>query len=297
MTIETPTGILVPRLEPGSPEWLSRMSASKIAAVVGLSRFQSRFSLWHEMAGLLEPSPQSAVMSRGHYLEPAIAAWFADQHPDWTISETGTFKNPDRDWQIATPDRLVTHPNGHVELLQCKSAADHRDEWGADGSGQIPVGYRAQVTWEMDTVGVSTCHVAVIHAYLEFRSYIIEYDPVYADFLRDEAMLFLRDLADRRPPAIDAHKATYEAVRQLNPDILPEMVEVPDGIAELWLEAVMTERDAKGQRRFAAAMLSDHMGSAQDAYWRGRCIAQRRTKNGETPYLCVARGAFKESAA
>ena len=50
----TPTGVLVPRLEPGSAAWLQRMSASKIAAVVGLSSYQSRFSLWHRMAGLVE---------------------------------------------------------------------------------------------------------------------------------------------------------------------------------------------------------------------------------------------------
>ena len=85
----TPTGVLLAEpLVPGSPEWLQRMSASKIAAVVGLSPYQSRYSLWMQMAGLAPQPVQTKAMSRGHYLEPAIAAWFADQHPDWTVTTT-----------------------------------------------------------------------------------------------------------------------------------------------------------------------------------------------------------------
>jgi len=36
----TPSGVLVPRIEPGNPEWLRVMSASKIAAVLGLSPWE-----------------------------------------------------------------------------------------------------------------------------------------------------------------------------------------------------------------------------------------------------------------
>lgn len=106
--MNAPTGVLLgPRMEPGSPDWLATMSASKIAAVVGLSTYESRFSLWHRMSGLIDPEPDDDEKRRGHYLEPAIARWFADQHPEWVIEPTGTWGHQDRPWQTASPDRLV----------------------------------------------------------------------------------------------------------------------------------------------------------------------------------------------
>ncbi len=44
---------------PGSPEWLQLITASKIPSILGISRFKSQFSLWHEMAGNVETEPIS----------------------------------------------------------------------------------------------------------------------------------------------------------------------------------------------------------------------------------------------
>lgn len=293
-----PSGILVPPIAPGSAEWWQKMSASKIAAVVGLSPYTSRFALWHEMAGLIEPEPMNDTMRRGHYLEPAIAAWFADQHPDPVVSETGTWQHPTRGWQIASPDRLLTYPSGHVELLQCKSAAD-LDEWGPDGSDEIPPGYRAQVQWEMDTTGTQLCHVAVILPYLEFRSYPIPYDPTDAAFLVAEAQRFLDELGMGIPPSLDSHTATYQTVRRMHPLIEDTAVEVPGETVEEWLAAVVAKREADAAKRLAGAKLLNLMGNAKDAYHQGQRIAYRMAKTPEdTPYLCAVKGAtsLKETA-
>ena len=39
---------------PGSDEWLRRVTASKVPAILGVSRFKSQYTLWHEMAGLVD---------------------------------------------------------------------------------------------------------------------------------------------------------------------------------------------------------------------------------------------------
>jgi putative phage-type endonuclease len=295
--VVTPSGVLLERpLVPGSAEWLQRMSASKIAAVVGLSPYESRYSLWMRMTGLVPQQEQTSAMSRGHYLEPAIAAWFADQHPDWTITPTGTFQHPRESWMVASPDRLAVHPSGHVELVQCKSAADST-EWGPDGSDEIPPGYDAQVQWEMLVTGLLRCHVAVITAYLEFREYVIDFDPAKADFLRGEAAEFMASVAEGRRPDLDSHKQTYEAVMLLHPQIRPEQVEVPPHVGEMYVEALAAFAEAEAQKRFASSMLANYMGEAQTAFHLGRPIARRQARKDGTPYVCAVRGAVKESAA
>lgn len=278
MTVEIPTGIPMPTIEPASPEWYRRMSASKIAGVVGLSQFESRFSVWCRMSGLLPYEPETDVQRRGHYLEPAVAAWFADQVPEVTVVETGTFAHPERDWQIATPDRLVYYPSGHVELLQCKSSAED-EKWGEEGTDEIPPGYRAQVMWEMDTTGLSTCHVAAILPRLEFRRYTVAYDAEEAAFLRDQALEFMASLVRGERPDLDAHTATYRTLRALHPDIADYGEEVGD-IGQEWMDAVadaavMTERVA-----LAKARLLDAMGPAKRALVAGRAVARRQSGRG-----------------
>jgi len=291
MTATAPAAVLLPTVEPGSEEWLRRMSASKIAAVLGLSTYESRFSLWHRMAGLTEPEPDDDLKRRGHYLEPAIAAWFADQHPDWQVDTTGTWVHPERDWTAASPDRLITTETGEVRLLECKSAAEP-SEWGEPGTDQIPAGYRAQVQWQMDVLGVRVCHVAVLTAYLSFAEYVVTYDPDDATFMRTRAAEFMASLpggkAPRRPD-IDGHSATYQAVRELHPDIDGGDYDVPAPLAERYCAARHALKAAETNEREARAELADAMGTAKRAVFDGDVIATRAAKQGGTPYLTAAK--------
>jgi predicted phage-related endonuclease len=94
-------------MDPGSPEWVRCMTASKVAAVLGLSPWQSRFSLWYEMAGAVEHQAGTPQQARGHYLEDGVARWVADQHGLTHIAPGGCWRNRARPWQVASPDRLV----------------------------------------------------------------------------------------------------------------------------------------------------------------------------------------------
>jgi putative phage-type endonuclease len=285
----TPSGVLLPTpLVPGSAEWLSRMSASKIAAVVGLSPYQSRYSLWMRMAGLVPQEAQSDEMARGHYLEPGLAAWFADQHPEWTVSTTGTFRHATEPWMVGSPDRLGTLPNGHMVLVQCKTAGD-QEHYGDALSDDLPLGYRAQAMWEMLVTGLRTCHFAVLLPYLEFREFVVEYVEAEAAYLRSEARKFLDSIAAGVRPDLDGHKATYEVVKQLHPDIDDVKVDVPAELAVAYVESVAACKAAEAAKRKASALLVEEMGSAKAAYHGGVCVARRQCKGDGPPFLVAAK--------
>lgn len=290
MTITVPTGVPAGRLEPGSAEWMRYMSASKIAAVVGLSPWESKFSLYHRMTGLVPAEDENDQTRRGHYLEPAVADWFADQHPDWRIEQCGSFLHRDRRWQAATPDRLAIDEAGIIVAVECKSTADMTG-WGEQGTDEIPVYYRCQVMWQMDTLGLQRCHIAMIGPSLVFAEYVVDYDPDEATILRDAATAFLADVAAERRPALDDSTATYQVLRALHPDIDGSSVDVPDELARTYLQAVTDAKAAQAAKQAATSRLLDRMGDARDAYWNGNKIAYRMAKNGDTPYLVAARGA------
>lgn len=295
MSATTPTGVLVPRIEVGDPEWLRVMSASKIAAVLGLSPWESRFSLYHRMTGAVQDEGNDNTR-RGHYLEPAIAAWFADQHPDWLIEPTGTWLHPHRPWQAATPDRTATLPDGEVELVELKSSADD-EGWGDPGTDAVPVYYRAQVLWQMDVLGLRRCHVAVLLPHLKFQAYVVDYDAAEAAFMRNAAEQFLADLRAGNRPPIDDSTATYQVVRELHPDINGEETEVPAGLASEFLDAIDAEHDAKQAARLARARMADAMGSARYAVANQTRIARRQTTDGCTPYVVACQTTKQRRAA
>ncbi|MBB4984965.1 YqaJ viral recombinase family nuclease [Streptomyces nymphaeiformis] len=212
ITTQPPTGVLLGQYAPGTPEWEQAraglcITATEIAAVVGLSPWQSRFSLWHKKAGLPTPpfQPNPAV-EWGNRLEDAVAKKFADEH-GMDLHETGTWRHCDRDWQRATPDRI-----GDNCLVEVKTSP-FGEGWGPAGSDEIPVYYRCQVQWQMDVTGYRTTHVALLVSGHDYREYTVEYDIDDARILREAAWRFLDDVRQGNRPPIDGADATYQTIR------------------------------------------------------------------------------------
>jgi putative phage-type endonuclease len=293
-TLDTTTGVTravsVPDLTPGTPEWLQLMTASKVAAVLGLSPFESRYSLWQRMAGHLPPVPESTVMRRGHYLEPAVRAWYADQHPDLAITETGTWRSLDDPRFAATPDGLAHGDAPAPILLEFKTASDD-SQWGKAGTDEIPPAYRVQVMWGLHVLGLRTAHVAVLTAFLEFREYVISYDDFEAGLLVDAVTEFLDSITTGTAPDLDGHDETYRAVRALHPDIDDTAVELPADVAVAYAEAVAAIEAAEAAKTAASAAVIDAMGSARRATYGGAPVAMRVPGRGDAaPYLTKSRG-------
>ncbi|MFL1444025.1 YqaJ viral recombinase family nuclease [Nocardiopsis protaetiae] len=297
-------GRVIDPVAPGSREWLGYMSASKIASVVGLSPWQSRFSLWQEMSGQLEPEPMTTDQARGHYLEPAVCAWFADQHPEFEVLPGYTWTRDDYRWMLASPDRLVYLPDGDVPaavilneddtpppppaLLEVKTSATD-DEWGRPGTDEIPAYYRPQVVWQMAVTGAERVFVAVLTSRLEFREYVVEYDPDDAEWLIDQADEFMSSLVFGEEPDLDEHKATYEAVRRLHPEIDGEDIEIPPALAAEYVGAVTAKKAAEKRHQGATTAVADAMGTAKRAVCAGHTIATRQAKGKAAPYVVAGR--------
>lgn len=287
-----------PPLIPGSPEWRREMTASKVAAALGLSPWESRFSLWHKLAGQLDfDDLQTSAQSRGHFLEPAVAAWLADQ-TGLHLRPGGCWRNAEHPWMVASPDRLAyasRYARKPLALVEIKTSGE-MDEWGPDGSDEIPPGYRAQVVFQLDTLGLKTAHVAVLLPRLQFRGYVIRHDEGEAAFIRGEVTAFLDSLPGgpaEQVPSIDDHDQTFRAIRELHPDIEDREAEVPLSLATAYCDAVTGLRAAEDEHQLRRSELAQHMGAAKKAVVRTgpdvvHTIAARQAKAGGTPFVKAA---------
>jgi putative phage-type endonuclease len=289
MTIQF-TDPSVPEVQPGSAEWMTYMTASKVSAIMKHSSYDSYLSLWLKMAGQIPREQDTDITRRGHYLEPAVRAWFRDQHPDWQVTETGMWIHKEIPWAASTPDGIIHTPEG-TELFEAKSSTIDGD-WGEPGTDQVPPGYYDQAQWQMFTTGLRRVRLAVIKTYLEFAEYVIEYDPGYVATMLARVIEFMDSLEQGKRPSLDpldGHASTYEAVKQLNPGIEDEEFELEDADAIRFLKANADRKAAELIEQGAKSYIADQAGEARSITWNGKKLFTRQSRGGGTPYLVASK--------
>ncbi len=274
-----------------SPAWnalrAKGIGGSEIAAVVGLSPWTSRFTIWHRKVGRLGPQNPSESMNWGKRLEPAICQAYADRHPDVLVRVAGLFRNAERPWQLASCDRLLAESEAHHShaVLEVKTADGHDAwEWGKEGTDEVPPYYRCQALWYLDVLDLTVSHIAVLIGGNDYREYVIEYAKDEAEWLREEGRKFWQSVLNGEAPPLDGSDSTYQAVREMHPEI--EMVEVElDPIdVDLWLESQQAMKDHAAALLLAKARVMEQMGTARYGLVNGERVVIRQSTKGGIPY-------------
>lgn len=281
------TAILVTEAAPDSPEWHAArrngIGASEISAVVGLNPRTSAFELWHVKKGNLpEADPTNPLFYWGHALEPLVAERFAETHPEFWVQEIGTHRHSDRAWQFANLDRsLISTPGSdHFDLrhqipLEIKTTR-YPDGWGASGTDQIPLHVRCQVMQQMDVFDAPYAWVAVLIGGSDYREYRIEFDESDAAALREAGAAFWASLQTDDEPPIDCSDATYQAVRDLHPDIDGEDVDLNPALYARYAASKADADSAADAHRQAKSELLAAMGTARRALVNGAPVLRRQ---------------------
>ncbi|GAA4823827.1 lambda-exonuclease family protein [Streptomyces ziwulingensis] len=295
-----PDGILIGHLTPGTAAWDEAragltITATEIAAVVSLSPWMSRFTLWHKKSGLAAaPFEMTPAIEWGTRLEDAVASKWQDEHPGYIAAPAGTWRHREREWQRATPDRLIYPqpasefevPEQAEELLEVKTSP-FGDDWGPSGADDgVPVWYRCQVIWQMDTLGLRRTRFGVLIGGWDYREYTVDYDDTEAKILRDAAEHFLDEVREGRRPAIDGADDTYQTIR-VQPSHYDDVdVEIPPVDAARYEQAQATSKAAAAELTAAKGVVLDHIGTGRRAVVGERRIAYRIAKpDGTTKSL------------
>lgn len=249
------------------------VTASEIPIVLGLSPWQSAFSLyWQKIEGTrVEETP---AMLAGRLAEPAIVTWFEQQYPHLLPVPAGLYAQEDRPWQLATPDRLLYHGDTLAALLECKYLINSFDGWGVAGSDDIPVQYRAQVLWQLDVLDLDLVYVAAWHG-AEFRTYQVHRDEQDLRVMREAGRRFWQRLQDQDPPPVDDHPATLDTLRVLHPKLADRDQEVTAATVNGYTRATTLTRNAERLRRLFESRLRDEMGDARRATHQGVPVMTR----------------------
>lgn len=290
----TAVELLPPGTGPHDERWheLRRagVTASEIAAILGISPYDSAFNLhWAKLNDWRWDGNEYTGV--GTHLEAPVADWWmaeCDPLENLAMLPAGLYAHPDRPWQLATPDRLLrlgcpgdgcdgsgTYASGRLTfecpdcdgegglltaLLECKWVAQSWDGWGEEGTDEVPVYYRAQALWQLDVLGVDEVHIAVLGP-TGFRAYLVRRDEDDLQLMRAAGAEFVRQLEAGEAPAVDGHSATVGALRKLHPGLGDGDVQVPVELAERYRMARADRKSADERVDQCEAELRALLGS------------------------------------
>jgi len=276
------TAVLIPTSN--EADWLEArrqgVTASEIAILMGLSPYSSPYALYHQKLGILPPEDETAAMERGKVLEPYIAEKFAGMHPEHVVlgDGRGLWRHADRNWQMATPDRTLHQPcgdgfggSGHFTqpraVLECKVDGGS-DEWGEEGTGEIPVHYRCQVLWQCRVMDVRRWYAVALRVRdWRIRVYTGEIDAAAVadlELMETEALAFLDRIDRQDAPDIDWRPATIAALKTLHPSVDDDVTAgIGPQLADRYEAACRNYKHWERRKRLYEAQIRDRAGNAR----------------------------------
>lgn len=196
-------------------EWLERrrksIGGSDAAAVLGLSKYSTPYTVWADKTGKLPDKPDSEAMRLGRDLEDYVARRWQEETGKKVRRLQAMLYNPLYPFAHADVDRMVV---GEDAGLECKttSTLDVRQFRGVE----FPEKYYVQCVHYMAVTGAKRWYLAVLVFGRGFYTYTLERDQAEIDALMDAEGRFWRDhVSQDVPPPPDGSEATAEALQTI----------------------------------------------------------------------------------
>lgn len=242
-------------------QWLEErrkgVGGSDVAAILGLSKWQTPLSVYNSKIGDELIDEDNASMEWGRRLEPVIRQKYCD-----TVGMTVTvpdqlIRSKEHPFMIANVDG-IREDGRIVEIKTARSAAD----WGDEGTDQIPEYYLTQVQHYMTVTGADSCDVAVLIGASDFRIYTVKSDPELAAMLIEEESKFWQMVENKTPPAprsLDEMKVAFPT----STDTAVEANAEINGALEELRNVLEEQKKIEGTAKELTAKIQGYMGTAE----------------------------------
>jgi putative phage-type endonuclease len=207
-------------------QWLAErrqgIGASDAPTVVGVRTEPSRFRLWCDKRGTIEPDPPNEAMQWGLRLEPAISEAFQERTGLEVCRHQVSLVHRDLPWMRATLDGVFGGAReGIVEFKACGSWSARKLPEDGDSS-RLPEPWIIQAQHQL-AVSHERLAIFAVFADMSLRLYEVERDDVMiAEIIRLEEA-FWRHVTDGTPPAEFGPADVQTIGKYFNRDDAPEV--------------------------------------------------------------------------
>lgn len=154
------------------------IGGSDAPVIMGLSSWKSRYELWQEKVGEKEPDDLSEVerVQWGIILEAVVATMYTKRTGKKVRRVNQRQIDREHPWRVAQIDRRIVG-GGILEIKTTDAAM--ANEWGPEGSAEIPLHYYAQVQHQLAVMREAFAEVAVLIGGNRMRLYLVPRDDQF----------------------------------------------------------------------------------------------------------------------
>lgn len=259
-------------------EWLryrkSGIGGSDVAAILGISKWNSAISLWLDKTNQTnEPVEENEAMQWGTIMEPIIRNHFAEVTGKTVVEVKAMLQHPEYPFMLADVDGLTEDDEGNPAILEIKTASEYkRSEWEND----IPSYYQTQVQHYLCVTGVQKAYVAVLIGGNSFKVYEVDADAEIQSMLIAVEKDFWNKVQNMIRPELDGSDAAKNLLDSLYHGGISEEIVMPDEAIEYvdaYIEACAEEDNAKAKKQEASNHIKEIMGDYDKATCLGHSIS------------------------
>jgi putative phage-type endonuclease len=186
------------------------LGASEVAGVLGLSPWDTPFTVWLRKVELGGEKPDSEAMEFGRRAEDMLGRWFTDRTGLYVYGEQTWHTHPRLPWFGATVDGMAFASTGdEVGTVEYKTTSE--PEWDI-----APDHYQCQAQAQMACTGASCTWFGVLHiAYgrPKFRVYELARDEANIAYIERECSRWWTEHVETGvPPEVTGHDADTRAL-------------------------------------------------------------------------------------
>jgi putative phage-type endonuclease len=174
------------------------IGGSDVAAICGLSKWKTPLDVFLDKIGETEEEQnESEYAYWGNILENVVAEEFQKRTGLKVYEAEETFVHKDYPFMRANVDRMI---EGEDAILECKTAK-FAQEWGQDGTDEMPAPYLLQVAHYLTVTQKSVAYVAVLIGGSDFR--ILKYTrnmELEAKIIEIEKEFWNKHVLEKFPP-------------------------------------------------------------------------------------------------
>ncbi len=207
------------------------ITATDIAAIVGLNHWSSPLSVWRDKMGLSPEKEVTPAMQLGIDIEPWVGAQFG-KLKGVEVVKADFVKHKDFDWMGVTPDFYI----GEDALLECKYAGTNAAKaFGEEYTDVVPDHYVIQVQYQLGVTGRKKGYLAVFapSIYPGIRIYEFDFNPELFARLQFAARKFwFEHVVKEVAPEITGSKADTDAINATPADPSEDWIRADDKLEE-----------------------------------------------------------------
>lgn len=248
-------------------DWLLQrregVGSSDASAILGLSSYESAYSLWEQKTGKVPLDPPlddntAELFEWGHRIEPLVREATAERLGLTITKPDHAFAHADRLWQRTNPDGLT--PEGAI--FEAKNVSYFmRDHW----ADQIPDHAEVQVHHSAAVLGLSHAIIAGLIGGNRLVIHQLEVNPTVVDIITEAEATFWEHVQSDTPPPLDGHVKTMDSLTREwahKPGAKEVTAMDVEDYWKAWHEADQQEKAAKAAKKEALA----HIASLMDGH-------------------------------